>query len=260
MNRKMLIAAVALVSLFTVLGSKVISNNQNIKSQSKAQVEDPPTPVQLGVMTEKQRQHSKLYNSYKGNGDLQELLSKTPGEEVTITSLPGIPELSPKGENTPSALDFLVENADAVVIGAVSNKTSQLNEKRTFIFTDFDFTVEEVLKNFLGDRIEPSSLITITHPGGKVLLNGKIVTAIDRTFKPLEKGERYLLFLKFISETRSYQALDNKSSFEINGRVTVLTDAPVPVELQSGKKTNTFLEEVKTAISSYKNRKGGINK
>lgn len=256
MNRKMLIAAVALISLFTVLGSKVISNNQNIKPQSKAHVEDPPTPVQLGVMTEKQRQHSKLYNSYKGNGDLQELLSKTPGEEVTITSLPGIPELSPKGENTPSALDFLVENADAVVIGTVSNKTSQLNEKRTFIFTDFDFTVEEVLKNFPGDRIEPSSLITITHPGGKVLLNGKIVTAIDRTFKPLEKGERYLLFLKFISETRSYQALDNKSSFEINGRVTVLTDAPVPVELQSGKKTNTFLEEVKAAISSYKNRKG----
>lgn len=260
MNRKMLVVATSLVFLCAAMGSTVISHNQEITPQHKSKIEDEATPVQIGVMTEKQRQHSKLYNSYNGNGDLQELLSKTSSSEITITSLPGVAELSPTGEHAASALDFIVENADAIVVGVVSEKSSQLNEKRTFIFTDYDLVVEEVLKDFPNTHIEPNGLITVTHPGGKVLLNGKKITAVDRTFKPLEKGERYLLFLKFIPETDAYQALDNKSSFEINDRVTILTDAPVPVELRGGRSTNTFLKEVRNSIAVYKNRKGGVNK
>jgi hypothetical protein len=260
MSRKILVVAASLFFLFTAIGSKVISSNQGITSQSKSKLEDDATPIQVGVMTEKQKQHSKLYNSYKGNGDLQELVRNTPGDEITITSLLGLPELSPTEEHPTSALDSIIDNADAIVMGVVSDKSSQLNEGRTFIFTDYELAVEEVLKSFPDAPIEPNGLITVTHPGGKILLNGKKVTAVDRTFKPLEKGKRYLLFLKFIPVTGAYQALDNKSSFEINDRITILTDAPVPFELQSGKKTNSFLEEVRASITAYKHRKRGINK
>jgi hypothetical protein len=260
MSRKILVVTASLVFLFTAIGAKVISSNQEMTSQSKSKLEDDATPIQVGVMTEKQKQHSKLYNSYKGNGDLQELARNTPGDELTITSLPGLPELSPAGEHLTSALDFIVDNADAIVIGVVSDKHSQLNEGRTFIFTDYELTVEDVLKSFSNAPIEPNGLITVTHPGGKILLNGKKVTAVDRTFKPLEKGKRYLLFLMFIPATGAYQVFDNKSSFEIDDRITILTDAPVPFELQSGKKTRSFLKGVRASITAYKHRKGGINK
>lgn len=248
------------VLLCAAIGSNAISSNQGPTPQSKDKLRDEATPVQVGVITEKQRQHSKLYSSYTGNGDLQEIASNTPGDEVTIVSLPGIPELSPSGKPATSALDPLVEDADAVVIGVVSEKTSQLNEKRTFIFTDYEFTVEEVLKSVPNAQIEPNTSITVTNPGGRILLNGKTVTAIDRTFKPLEKGKKYLLFLKLIPATGAYQVFDNKSGFELDDKITVLTDAPVPVELRSGERVDPFLNHVKSSIAAYKNRKGGINK
>ena len=40
-------------------------------------------------------------------------------------------------------------DADAIVVGEVTSKSSQLTEDQDFIFTDYELKVEEVIKNNL---------------------------------------------------------------------------------------------------------------
>ena len=68
MRTKLLFLVVALVSLaaIAVIGQK--------KSTSPADA----TPVQEGVMSDLQKQHSRLYSNYRGNGKLRDLIKRIP--------------------------------------------------------------------------------------------------------------------------------------------------------------------------------------
>jgi hypothetical protein len=120
-----------------------------IITRGQDQTDRPPskaadvTPIKGGVMTETQRRHSMLYENRR-NRKLRDLPS--PLDLVVSTPWGSSPE-----ENIRRTLDeFLrvsVCSADAVVVGIVKNKSSQLTDDGTFIFTDYEMTVEEILKN-----------------------------------------------------------------------------------------------------------------
>jgi hypothetical protein len=188
------------------------------------------TPIQVGVMTKGQKEHSKLYERYKPGRKLD--VFPAPGESsaddeqgvyieppLEITS-PDAPELSFE--------DFLTDltcAADAVVTVVVKDRASQLTENKEFIFTDYTAVVEEV---FRGTSLTPNTTITVTRPGGKVQIDGHIVGAVDSSFKVLEPGKHYLLFLQNVPATGAYQSVRKGSFLLEDSDLISLTDQFIP--------------------------------
>lgn len=157
--------------------------------------------------------------------------------------LPGLPNLSPGGRAP--GIDELVKKADAIVLGTVYSKSSQLTDNGKFVFTDYEFVAEEVLK---GTSAKAQTTITVTRPGGKILLEGQQVEVRVESFRPLQTGGRYVLFLNEIPSTHAFQAVNQKGSFEVtNGRVEVLTDPSNDEKL--GTDLVTFITNVRLAIA-----------
>lgn len=193
-----------------ISGAALRNESQEKKASGDA---DGPTPITLGVMTERQRQHSRLYeNRVSGKRKLQE--SRGPVELVIQP-----PWVEDPNEKSAQSLEEFFQNAacnaDAVVLGVIRNKTSQLTEEGSFVFTDYEMEVDEVLKNNEKAPIQLNSLLAITRPGGAVILNGKTIRVTDRSYKLPQIGHRYLLFVRFVPATATYQPLDSESSFEL---------------------------------------------
>ncbi len=223
MLKKML---VLLVASLAIVGVTAMNGLHSHSQNPPATKQDVPTPVQEGVMTEKQREHSKLYKDYKGVGKLRELIDQEANkgaDEVTVTVLPGLPELAPATGSalSPGTLENLAASSDAIVVGTITNKTSQLTEDGTFVFTDHSLSVEEVLKDTTVPSIQPHSSLTVTRPGGRVLLNGRVINVVDKSFGRLVVGSRYLLFLKYVSSTGAYRSVNDKGSFLLDNNCVV---------------------------------------
>lgn len=251
-----------LTSALAIAGVITITSLHGWGQKASGLKAETATPVQQGAMSPQQKEHSKLYKDYKGNGKLLDLLNKeenNASNELIITVMPPLPELSPGGRpsSSESFLNNLASSADAVVIGTVTNKASQLTENGAFVFTDYDVALEEVLKSNGSNNIQSQSSIVITRPGGRILLEGRVVTTRDRSFKPLAIGGRYLLFLKYIPATGAYHAVNNKSSFELVDKgVKPLSEAPDAPRIN--KDAASFISDVRIAIAADRtNRQGG---
>lgn len=149
--------------------------------------------------------------------------------------------------------DFLKETAcasDAVVIVDVKDKYSQLTENREFIFTDYTVVVQEVLKDNALAPLRTGNRITVTGPGGKVQINGRVINALDSSFKLLKKEKRYLLFLKYIAGPDAYQSI-RKGSFSIEDNdLTPLTDEFIPAGSSDTRPLTTDAHNALTARCS----------
>jgi hypothetical protein len=227
-----------------------------ISSVGSAQKKVEPTQIRVGVMTARQRVHSKLFGNYITGRALDvPRLEKRPGKEpveatedgvylgpgITVTS-PDVPELS--------FVDFLKDmscQADATVIASAKDGASQLTENREFLFTDYIVTVEENLKNNASAYIAPNSDMTVTRPGGRVQIKGRIVSAVDSSFMPLDTGKRYLLFLKYVPETGAYRSLRNGSFLIQNDDLIALTEETIP---GGSGDTRALTAEVRRVLTS----------
>jgi hypothetical protein len=245
-----------------ILGvSVIVIGAANIISQSQVSVtgnqQEAPT-LQTGVLTEKQRHHSKLYKNYRRDKKIPEQAAETNFDfGITIgTPLPG----GMPGVTLPTFSERITNlscDADAIIVGGVTSKSSQLTEDQDFIFTDYELKVEEVIKNNASDPITPIAEITVSSPGGKIQLNNRIVEAIDLSFPPLIVGERYLLFLKSTSIAGGYKAVNKESRFHLtNGGVETI---PIPNNRINAKnkpkpknlgQASTFLTPVREAVVS----------
>lgn len=184
----------------------------------------PATPIQVGVMSERQRKHSKLYGRYKTDKKLDEIPPSEfkQGVEPGVYIGPGIPVVG-VGSQPASFEEFLRNKnceADVVVKAVIKDLSSQLTENREFIFTDYTAEVTEIYKNNLTAPISQNDSIIFTRPGGRVEINGRVVMAIDASFKLLKPGRQYILFLKYLPETNTYQAI-RQGSFEVNDQTLI---------------------------------------
>src|SRR5262245_29396102 len=166
---------VALITLSVIglaIGLKVAINakgRSNLIEPRELTAQEDATPIQRGVMTEKQRAHGRLYEDYtvysRGLPKIPDQV-KSSVPEVLITVEPPLKTLS-RDPNQSSAVDFLRELAcrsDAVILGTVKSKTSQLTSEEDFVFTDYEMNVNEVLKS--SQPLQPQSTVTVTYPGG----------------------------------------------------------------------------------------------
>jgi len=214
--------------------------------------QEAPTIIQEGQITDKQKQHSKIFKNY---GDLthgKRIRDLSVSGDVNLLREKGSEILTSSSYLTPTDyLSLLACHADTVVVGIVQNKASQLTDDGTFLFTDYSFRPEEVLKTNPIDPLQVNLEITVTRTGGLAMLNGHLVSAIDETQKSLRVGGRYLLFLRYIPATRAYRSLGSTSgddSFEIvNGSVNQVSDRHAPLGSRKGDK-ESFLGIVREAI------------
>jgi hypothetical protein len=209
--------------------------------------------VKEGVMTERQREHSRLFKGYGTGRKLRDIGAEVP-TGVIVKRGPGIPV----GEEGPSQslvafIQGLTCNADAVIVGVVKDKASQLTEDGEFAFTDYELTVEQVLKDNKLSHLEPNVQLTLTRPGGRIQLSGHIIEAEDAAFKPLTKAQRYVLFLKFIPQTGAYISLNSMSTYGLGqNNIRIETEEAVRSDLQS-ETPSTFKTKVSAAIADCAN-------
>jgi hypothetical protein len=212
---------------------------------------DDATPIQEGVLTEKQKAHSKLFKKY---GDvtqgrkLRDLVAQN-GDVDVVKVLPTV--LVPESFTLEGYLTDLTCKADAVVLVTVQARSSQIIEEGTFIFTDYEARVDEVLKSHSA-QVNPTQSITISRVGGAVILNGHHVRAIDRRQELLEIGTKYLLYLRLIPATNSFRAFAGTSSedtFQIAGSKIKQTSDKVLLLARRSEDLDTFMVLARTAIS-----------
>lgn len=215
------------------------------------------TPVQPGALTEKQRIHSEIYSHYselrKNDSTISDLAAQAKGKSRIVGTgvMVGLMEGLTEAVAPERFFAELAQLSDLVVRGRVTNKVSAITEDDSFIFTDHDVLVTEVLKNNALAPLNIGSTITVTRPGGKVLLDGIIVKAQDDAFAPLSIGEHdYLLFLRLVPGTGAYETKQDTGSFEIDGlSVRPLTGYALPPGVL--RDSSSFLQTVR-AVSKTK--------
>lgn len=102
-----------------------------------------------------------------------------------------------------SWLQTLIANSDAVLVGRPYNRISALTAEKTFVFSDYEFIIEDVLKD-KSKHLSANSQIVVTRPGGLITYESKSFRAIDSEFQLFRLGDIYLLFLHRIPETGTY--------------------------------------------------------
>jgi hypothetical protein len=235
-----------------LLGVVAIAFNGRQQATKNRNLEEP-TPIREGVMTPKEIEHGRIYKKEYEWRRGPKLAHFRPGEDIEIVvappSIPGLPGSQPI--NTPTLLRDFYCAADAVVIGTISNKASQLTEDGTFVFTTYSLSVTQVLKSPDPGQILPGAGKEVTRPGGSVLLNGRIIRAVDQSFEPLRLGEQYLLFLGGVQRTGAFKPFRRGTDFKISGeKFAPLGGSSTTPELQKGGDVQDLLNLIYAAATS----------
>lgn len=113
------------------------------------------------------------------------------------------------------------QKSELVAIGTVTSKISSLSAKYSFIVTDAQFKVSEILKGAVDPRASDdggnSQELTVAMPGGKVKVDGHVVEASLSNEEGLKIGHTYLLFLKYLPASHSYLEVHGLNGFDITG-------------------------------------------
>jgi hypothetical protein len=209
------------------------------------------TAEQEDAVTKRQKEHSKLYGEYKTGRKISELVAEIGDVKIRRNTPLSGGDLAGYATDPHESLRRMTCDADAVVIGKIQNKLSQISESQDFVFTDYEMRVAEVLKDNEASPTQPGTNLIITRPGGTIRMNGKTVEAIDNAFEPFTLEGQYLLFLRFIPATGAYKALGSKSSFQLRGKeIRKLTKETVSLESETnGTDVDAFVNEIRTVLS-----------
>jgi uncharacterized metal-binding protein YceD (DUF177 family) len=254
--RKLTIVIVVLTAIITLI---VISAFRQ-QAQNKPQAtQEEATEVRRGQVTEKEREYSREYKKLYADRNGQKLTeiserSKRRGNKQEAGVSIGIPMIPTVGNSSmPTASEFLKDlscKADAVVVGSVVKKSAHLTDDETFVFTEYEFSVEEVLKNNLIFSIEPNKSIQVTRPGGLIKLDDQLIRVEDKSYQPLQIKKKYLLFLNFIPAADGYIVSSVKGDFILeNDSFKKLSVFPLAEELEKGGDPRVLLNNVRNSIS-----------
>ena len=206
----------------------------------------PPTPVAQVAQTSKQVEHSKLFQNYGVKG--HKLTDGQGDAHVVHHEEPMLKETLP---TRAVLLGSLACQSDAVILGKVVSQTAVLSQDETFIFTDAEISVVEVLKDNSASHIYPNQSITVTRPGGSLQVNGRKLTMRLSHFRDFSIGGQFVFFLRFLPATLDYQAFGDRS-FELrDGLIFNLTKNALWDGQQSGGQDGAAaMVDARTAAAS----------
>ncbi len=196
-----------IIAAFAVVGCLVgVFSMRQAAQDRSASPKDDATSIQEGIMTDSQREHSKLYKNF-GNRKIIDLLKKTDGVVVERDAPNQNPFLTEDTEDPLTAsARRAVCGSDVVLVGLVLKKESQLTEDGFFIFTDYTISPLTTIKiDVLKIAKVPESLI-LSQPGGKIKINGRTAYAEDKMNPNLIVGQKYLFPLRLIPNTQDFVA------------------------------------------------------
>jgi hypothetical protein len=226
-------------------GQAIPLQDQDKTRRSKPQQEEA-TEVKEGVLTENQKKNSQRFE-IPGQVKLKDRDPESPSTEIGQD----VPLRIAQYSNANEYLNALVCASDAIVQGTIKSKSSQLTELGTNIFTDYELSMENVLKgNVLPG---PNSNITVTREGGTVKLNGRVLRVANGSQPTLKVNNQYLLFLKLVPETGAYTpvGISGESSFQLEGnKVTQISQEPMPMGSTGTAETSVFLNQIRTAVNA----------
>jgi hypothetical protein len=244
-----------IVGLALIIGGGVGASRlkQGDKPQSQYQAElEGATPVELGVLNERQRVHSKLFAGFR-QGDpetIEELIAGHKGQKIVygISVDANIPHLSAETEPPETYFARLAQASDAVIRGRVINKLSQITEDGKSLFSDYDVIVKEILKNNPGTPLAAGTRINVTCAGGKVLIGDVVVKFGGNSIASLPTNDHdVLLFVKALPQERDFKLTRYDGSFELgDGSVRALA-GQFPTSYPADE--HSFLETVRVAAS-----------
>jgi hypothetical protein len=185
----------------------------------------------------------------------QELL-ETQGDLVKRLEI-GLVVLTPN-QTEPGGESYLLERAcaaDAIFIGSVRDKNSQLTDDKTFVFTDYGFVVDTILRNDSPFALTPETSVVLSRIGGEVQINGRKVQAVADAAQPFEIGGRYLVFVTYLPERNTFAA--NNLAFVLKGKDVIgLSDQPQSKSLLRNKDADSLINSVRT-MSAQCSEDGG---
>lgn len=255
-NKKTLAVILAVIAAF--LGVVTFSQQAQDKSQ---QQDDEPTVVKRGQATQKEREYSKEYKkrySYHTGRKFSELIERNErrGQKAGDIGV-GILEPSSPGERNSSpvtASDFLKKlscEADAIVVGSVKSKTAHMTEDETFIYTAYEFSVQDILKNNLASSIQVNNNIEITRPGGLIKLDDRRIRVTDYSYAPLQKNKEYLLFLRYVPSASGYIVSSREGDFILdNNSFKALGGKSPPEEVSGNNDSQSLLGSIRNSVSA----------
>ncbi|MGI8467683.1 MAG: hypothetical protein ACR2N3_04450 [Pyrinomonadaceae bacterium] len=235
-----------MISALTITLIGIFAFRQEAQISQQYQ-DDPPTPVQPGVMTEKQKKHSRIFPSARGNRKLIQQ-SGNVEEIITVHSSSNF-----SGRTPPTRAGYfqrLACQSDSVVIARVIGKDSQLTENQDFVFTDYELEVGQVLKNNSNLDIQALKNITLTVLGGAVTIgNRHIKLTLTRKF-PLHVAGEYLLFLKYVPDAESYRLISERGIFSVLNNQIITPEDPSIISPDSVESTTALIRGVANNCSN----------
>jgi hypothetical protein len=164
-----------------------------------------------------------------GRRPIQETLSQTTGDVYLHGSF-----LSTQYQDTYSEkpnpsniarleMESLTCSCSLVVLGKIGTGTSHVTADNGFLYTDWGFFVEDVIRNNPDSSVAAGSSITVVKGGGRMQIQGRAVYAIDDLFSDFQTGDEYLLFLHFIPKTGAYAAYRSVGYVFHGGKATQLS-------------------------------------
>jgi hypothetical protein len=217
----------------------------------RAPQNDTPTDVKRGELNDRQRAHSELYKGRRRDAD--KLGDNTEGRDIRIRMGP---EFYGSGGTGPqlSRAEYIRSktcSADAIVLATAISKESQLTPDEKFIFTDYQFSVAQVVKDDKAAPIDADEGIVVTQGGGKVRLDGQVIELVDDSQQGIVLEDKYLLFLKRVPTTGAYEIISGSARVDGENRLK-RNDDP-----HKGKGLHgSSLSSVVDSIAEYTNGNG----
>lgn len=227
-------------------------------TQGQKEQKDDATLVIRGQVTEKEKAYSKEYKKIYADREGNKLsdASKIGNQrgwtkEIRVSiGIPSVPSLM----NQPdiSAWDFLQDlacNADAVAVGTPTSKSSYMLDDETFVYTEYEFRISDILKNNSVSPMEVDKNIQITRPGGFIKLDNQLIRVTDQSYETLQLKKSYLLFLKYVPGADGYMVSDSKGDFTLdNASFRSLSKQSLPKDLKDGRNSDELINNTRNAV------------
>ena len=153
-----------------------------------------------------------LFSSFDHGPSLKDRanqLNQDVSRDLNVSASPGICVGCPKPDpNDDPDIKRATNHSDIVVVAHDFKNVSALTQNETFVFTDSELIVDQIWKNASSSEAGPSiaegSEITVVEPGGAVRINGHLIRGSLSDRVPFKIGHTYLLYLKYLPDSRSY--------------------------------------------------------
>jgi len=197
------------------------------------------------------------FAEWERGGDLRERANRL-GKDITAN--PVVKETSIKCDSCPNPdarnhpeVKLAANKSDLVAVGHIIRNISSLTDSGAFIFTDSEFVVDEIWKDSKKDSphhsIKIGDEVTITSPGGTVISDGHKITAQPTNLIPLKLNHSYLVYLRYLQDSRSYIAV-GLDGFDVTETpvIPLRTTLKPPAQAFLSDK-NSFLDAMKASTS-----------